>query len=86
MTFYLQVYCLGTILSMQIPFVGFQPVQSSEHMAVCYECCYRDCGFQLINYGLASCHCSNLCFTSFESMYIMYVIALNKPANVTMVM
>jgi len=27
------VYCLGTILSMQISFVGFQPVQSSEHMA-----------------------------------------------------
>ena len=31
---WLQVYCLGTILSMQISFVGFQPVQSSEHMAV----------------------------------------------------
>ena len=30
----LQVYVLGTILSMQISFVGFQPVQSSEHMAV----------------------------------------------------
>ncbi|XP_046560987.1 dolichyl-diphosphooligosaccharide--protein glycosyltransferase subunit STT3A [Haliotis rubra] len=30
---YTTVYCLGTILSMQIPFVGFQPVQSSEHMA-----------------------------------------------------
>lgn len=29
-----QVYCIGTILSMQISFVGFQPVQSSEHMAV----------------------------------------------------
>jgi len=27
------VYCLGTILSMQISFVGFGPVQSSEHMA-----------------------------------------------------
>lgn len=33
----LQVYTLGTILSMQISFVGFQPVQSSEHMAVSYE-------------------------------------------------
>lgn len=32
--FDLQVYVLGTILSMQISFVGFQPVQSSEHMAV----------------------------------------------------
>ncbi|KAJ8020325.1 Dolichyl-diphosphooligosaccharide--protein glycosyltransferase subunit STT3A [Holothuria leucospilota] len=30
---YTTVYCLGTILSMQISFVGFQPVQSSEHMA-----------------------------------------------------
>jgi len=25
---------MGTILSMQISFVGFQPVQTSEHMAV----------------------------------------------------
>src|SRR6218665_2445608 len=32
--FLFQVYCIGTILSMQISFVGFQPVQSSEHMAV----------------------------------------------------
>lgn len=30
---YSSVYVLGTILSMQISFVGFQPVQSSEHMA-----------------------------------------------------
>ncbi|XP_070556307.1 dolichyl-diphosphooligosaccharide--protein glycosyltransferase subunit STT3A isoform X2 [Ptychodera flava] len=30
---YCTVYCLGTILSMQISFVGFQPIQSSEHMA-----------------------------------------------------
>jgi dolichyl-diphosphooligosaccharide--protein glycosyltransferase len=30
---YSTVYCIGTILSMQISFVGFQPVQSSEHMA-----------------------------------------------------
>lgn len=30
---YSTVYCLGTILSMQISFVGFQPVTSSEHMA-----------------------------------------------------
>lgn len=28
------LYCVGTILSMQISFVGFQPVQSSEHMLV----------------------------------------------------
>ena len=37
MVFSFQVYCLGTILSMQISFVGFQPVQSSEHMAVSRE-------------------------------------------------
>ncbi|GAV03614.1 hypothetical protein RvY_14010 [Ramazzottius varieornatus] len=30
---YSTVYVIGTILSMQIPFVGFQPVQTSEHMA-----------------------------------------------------
>lgn len=30
---YSVVYSIGTLLSMQIPFVGFQPVQSSEHMA-----------------------------------------------------
>lgn len=30
---YSTTYCLGTLLSMQISFVGFQPVQSSEHMA-----------------------------------------------------
>jgi len=29
---YSTVYCLGTLLSMQISFVGFQPVQTSEHM------------------------------------------------------
>ncbi|XP_066587742.1 dolichyl-diphosphooligosaccharide--protein glycosyltransferase subunit STT3A [Prorops nasuta] len=31
-TAYSILYCIGTILSMQISFVGFQPVQSSEHM------------------------------------------------------
>uniref|UniRef100_A0A914LVN6 Dolichyl-diphosphooligosaccharide--protein glycosyltransferase subunit STT3A n=1 Tax=Meloidogyne incognita TaxID=6306 RepID=A0A914LVN6_MELIC len=29
---YCTTYTLGTILSMQIPFVGFQPVSTSEHM------------------------------------------------------
>ncbi|XP_053949784.1 dolichyl-diphosphooligosaccharide--protein glycosyltransferase subunit STT3A [Anastrepha ludens] len=29
---YSTLYCVGTILSMQISFVGFQPIQSSEHM------------------------------------------------------
>ncbi|CAD5220725.1 unnamed protein product [Bursaphelenchus xylophilus] len=26
-------YCLGELLAMQVPFVGFQPVKTSEHMA-----------------------------------------------------
>ncbi|OTF83909.1 hypothetical protein BLA29_004666, partial [Euroglyphus maynei] len=30
---YSTMYCIGTLLSMQIPFVGFQPTNSSEHMA-----------------------------------------------------
>lgn len=30
---YSTFYVMGTLLSMQIPFVGFQPVQSAEHMA-----------------------------------------------------
>lgn len=30
---YTTVYVMGTLLSMQVTFVGFQPVQSSEHMA-----------------------------------------------------
>ncbi|CAJ0583241.1 unnamed protein product, partial [Mesorhabditis spiculigera] len=30
---YNTVYTIGTILSMQVPFVGFQPILTSEHMA-----------------------------------------------------
>jgi dolichyl-diphosphooligosaccharide---protein glycosyltransferase len=30
---YTTFYILGLILSMQIPFVGFQPIRTSEHMA-----------------------------------------------------
>jgi dolichyl-diphosphooligosaccharide---protein glycosyltransferase len=26
-------YAIGTLASMQVPFVGFQPVRTSEHMA-----------------------------------------------------
>lgn len=40
---YSTLYCIGTILSMQISFVGFQPVQSSEHMLVSInKFCARD--------------------------------------------
>jgi dolichyl-diphosphooligosaccharide---protein glycosyltransferase len=30
---YSTYYTLGTLASMQIPFVGFMPVRTSEHMA-----------------------------------------------------
>ena len=30
---YTVFYILGLIMSMQIPFVGFQPIRTSEHMA-----------------------------------------------------
>lgn len=30
---YSTFYIIGLILSMQIPFVGFQPIRTSEHMA-----------------------------------------------------
>lgn len=33
---YSAVYILGTLLSMQIAFVGFAPVLTSEHMLVSY--------------------------------------------------
>lgn len=39
---YSTLYCVGTILSMQISFVGFQPVQSSEHMLVSLALLYFD--------------------------------------------
>lgn len=32
-TAYTTFFILGLVLSMQIPFVGFQPVRTSEHMA-----------------------------------------------------
>lgn len=30
---YSTFYIVGLVLSMQIPFVGFQPIRTSEHMA-----------------------------------------------------
>lgn len=30
---YTTFYLLGLVMSMQIPFVGFQPIRTSEHMA-----------------------------------------------------
>uniref|UniRef100_A0A061QLL8 Dolichyl-diphosphooligosaccharide--protein glycosyltransferase subunit STT3A n=1 Tax=Cupiennius salei TaxID=6928 RepID=A0A061QLL8_CUPSA len=60
---YSTLYCLGTLLSMQISFVGFQPVQSSEHMAA------------LGVFGLCQIHAfvdylrSRLCYEHFEVLF-----------------
>ena len=36
-TAYTVFYIVGLVLSMQIPFVGFQPIRTSEHMAAAGE-------------------------------------------------
>ena len=65
------MYCLGTILSMQISFVGFQPVQSSEHMAVWSMGCWGMeygyweyvvlcVGVPIMEYGVLELHISRL--------------------------
>ena len=35
---YTTFYLLGLIMSMQVPFVGFQPIRTSEHMAAAGVC------------------------------------------------
>ena len=30
---YTTFYCIGQLMAMNIPFVGFQPIKTSEHMA-----------------------------------------------------
>ena len=35
---YTTFYLLGLIMSMQVPFVGFQPIRTSEHMAAAGLC------------------------------------------------
>lgn len=51
-TSYTTFYILGLIMSMQIPFVGFQPIRTSEHMAAAgkakcsqihYKCTEKSC-------------------------------------------
>lgn len=46
-------YAIGTLSSMQVPFVGFQPVRTSEHMGAL--------GTYL---GISFCFCDGLCFFS----------------------
>ena len=37
-TAYTTFFILGLLLSMQVPFVGFQPIRTSEHMASAGQC------------------------------------------------
>lgn len=55
---YSTVYCIGTILSMQISFVGFQPVQTSEHMAALgiFGLCQIHAFVDYLRYRLSASH------------------------------
>jgi len=64
---YCTMYTLGTLLSMQIAFVGFQPVQSGEHMAA------------LGVFGLLQIHCFINWLRSFlrpEAFKLVFKIAV----------
>jgi len=55
---YSTVYCIGTILSMQISFVGFQPVQTSEHMGALgvFGLCQIHAFVDYLRFRLSSSH------------------------------
>lgn len=53
-TSYTTFYVLGLLLSMQIPFVGFQPIRTSEHMAA---------SGLFYNYSFKTVFCQLLVFT-----------------------
>ncbi|XP_018576446.1 dolichyl-diphosphooligosaccharide--protein glycosyltransferase subunit STT3A [Anoplophora glabripennis] len=69
---YSTLYCVGTILSMQISFVGFQPVQSSEHMLALgvFGLC------QII--AFVDYICSKLSKNDFETLYtfLLYTVGI----------
>ena len=44
-TAYSSWYVIGTLASMQVPFVGFLPVRTSEHMAALGECIQSNVAF-----------------------------------------
>ena len=54
---YTSFYIIGLILSMQIPFVGFQPIRTSEHMAaagtvsLCFSLSVHFAGFHCVRTG-----------------------------------
>jgi dolichyl-diphosphooligosaccharide--protein glycosyltransferase len=60
-------YIMGTIMSMQIPFVGFQPIRTSEHMAAAGT-------FALLQaYGFLNYLRSKLSKTQFRQFFIFAV-------------
>lgn len=67
---YSTVYVLGTVLSMQIPFVGFQPVQTSEHMTSLgvFGLCQLLAFFEFVKSKMSRQH--------FDVLVRMFVIAL----------
>ena len=63
-------YVLGTILSMQIPFVGFQPIRTSEHMAAAGT-------FALLQaYAFLNYLRTKLSKTQFQKFFIFAVIVV----------
>lgn len=71
---YSTFYIIGLVLSMQIPFVGFQPIRTSEHMAAA--------GQQTITCGLGgqwkiSLEANNMCLlraydTNVRNVFLLY--------------
>ena len=65
---YTTFYLLGLIMSMQIPFVGFQPIRTSEHMAAAGV-------FALLNaYGALKYLQSHLTGKQFRRLFLTAVV------------
>jgi dolichyl-diphosphooligosaccharide---protein glycosyltransferase len=63
-------YVIGTIMSMQIPFVGFQPIRTSEHMAAAGT-------FALVQaYAFLSYLSTKLTQAQFKRFFILSVITV----------
>ena len=75
---YSTVYCIGTLLSMQISFVGFQPVQTSEHMLVsfCYNTLWK---LQCLTFSHAN---SRKIMPHSEPLFSRLAKAMNKQKNI----
>ena len=66
---YVTFYLLGLVMSMQVPFVGFQPIRTSEHMAAAGV-------FALLNaYGLLKYLQARLTGRQFRRLFFASVVA-----------